>query len=104
MEWSYSNKTTLEQVKDNQFLFATGSIIYNILLELKLITITVKTMGMGEKIKIFIPGAKIIELLSNVKKPTPVFILPRQIPMIVKPKLSESEWNIKEGKYSQLGG
>jgi DNA-directed RNA polymerase len=101
-EWKKSNNETVEIVNETEFLFALGSKIVNLLVQLELVNSTVKVLSKTEKVNILVPGNKIKELFSNVNKPTPLLTLPHRIPMIVKPR--KYNWNSKEGTYSQLGG
>lgn len=92
----------MELVNDSEFVFELGSKVLSWLLQLELVNSTVKVLSKTDKFNILVPGDKIKELFSNVKKPTPVLNLPQIIPRILKPKMYMCD--IKESKYSQLGG
>ena len=77
----------MEVVNESEFVFEIGSKVLSWVIQLEFVNSTVKVLSKTEKINILIPGAKLIELFSNVKEPRRIMILPLRIAMIVKPKL-----------------
>ena len=74
-------------VNEYEFVFTLGSKVVSWLIQLDLVKSTVKVLSKTDKVNGLVPGDKLKELFSNVKKPTPVLILPHRIPMIVRTKI-----------------
>nr|QWO71374.1 RNA polymerase [Termitomyces sp. DKA64] len=100
LSWKQNNGEIINFIKESQLDFQLGNVLINLMFQLCLVDVFVKKNFYNEKVSILIPGSKIENLIPNSESSRPILILPKNLPMIVKPKLYQ--WDISE--YKQVGG
>jgi hypothetical protein len=100
LKWKEDNVEIVSSSKDSQLIFDLGNVLINLILQLKLVKISLKILARDEKINILVPGPIIENIIPNNIQNRPIMTVPYKIPMIVPPR--SYKW--VNNNYTQLGG